>query len=216
LSDLQVVAPEHQEITEQSAFYRDLKRALKYITIAGGVLVVAFLLYRLFSLWLVAGILITLPYFYLFIGHILHVPKQLILSLHIATDEEDTDGIGIYYVPKRMLEDFTASGGSLYYVSSFGGEPIAVVDEIDFEHKTIESPWFSELSNIEFFRDKLAFINLKKSLVDEIRANTESRALMSISVQKGISEGIKQHFEHFDKVMNYDFVMKKEGVEDEP
>lgn len=187
--------PERAEITEQSALYRDIKSALKYLVYALTALFVLYAIYKLFDLWLFAGVVIVAPYFYVLIKHLIRVPKELILVLNPA--EGDLSLVGMSTKKLREYEH----DGNPYYVLSSCGERLLVVDGIDYENKRLLAPWFAGVSNLEFLKSAQAFERLKSLLTDELRENSTTRACLSVEVERLTNERIKRLFEHYDSVM---------------
>lgn len=165
-------------------------------------LIALYLLWRFFSYWFFAGLALAALPLGLLIHHITQVPRTLVLSMHIAEGEDDADYFALYGVPHTMLEHFKREGGDFHYITTLEGTQIAVCDSIDFENWKIKNSWFSEISNIEFFRSKQAFLRLKQMYIDEVKANGASRALHSQLVHKHVQNELVKHYDKFDQVMN--------------
>ena len=196
-----VDSSKEQKWITSSQVYHDVKKALKVVAYGIGAILLIYVLFRAFSFWFFVGlILAAIPLGYLIIK-ITKVPSTLVLSMHIAEDEDDLDYFSIYGIPDHMLEQFDRTGGDFYYLTTLDGAKIAVCDSIDFEGWKIKSPWFAELSNFEFFRTKKAFKLLQDMYVTEVKENSYYRSLHSALVMKHVGTELKKHYDKFDKVM---------------
>lgn len=184
-----------------SQFYHDAKKALKKVCYGLAIALTIYGAYRLFDFWIFAGFLVSAVPLGWLIVHITKTPTTLVLAMHISEDEEDADYFSMYGIPDVMLDRFNRTGGDFYYLTASDGVKVAVCDAIDFENFTIKSPWFDELSNMEFFRQKQAFITLKEMLVTELRENGDMRSLQSAMVYKKVNDELKKHYQKFDNVM---------------
>lgn len=184
-----------------SQFYHDAKSAIKKIAYFFLVVLIGYAAFRIFSFWIFAGFFISAVPMAWLIVHITKTPTTLVLAMHISENDEDSDYFSMYGIPDAMLDRFSRSGGDFYYLTASDGVKVAVCDSIDFENFTIQTPWFDELSNMEFFRNKQAFVTLKEMLVAELRENGDMRSLQSALVYKGVNNELKKHYEKFDKVM---------------
>lgn len=192
------IEQKHITVTQ---FYQDFKKAFKHVCQGILVILALFVLWKMFSFWFFAGVVVSaIPLAYLVI-HITKVPRTLVLSMHIAEGNDDADYFAMYGVPDKMLEQFNREGGDFHYITTLEGTQIAVCDSINFDEWTIKTPWFSELSNLEFFRTKQAFLKLKSMYVDEIKDNGTNRSLHSALVYKAVQDELKKHYTKFDQVM---------------
>jgi len=185
-----------------SELYQDTKETLTKVAYGIILLIALYGLWRLFNFWFFAGLVISAMPLGILITHITQVPRLLVLSMHIAENEDDADYFAIYSIPYKMLELFKREGGDFYYLTTLEGTQIATCDSIDFENFRIKNSWFNEISNIEFFREKQAFLTLKQMYVDEIKANGLSRSLHTAMVYSHVQLELKKHYDKFDKVMS--------------
>lgn len=195
---------EEEKVKEQRAifsseFYQDLKNAFRWL---GKILVVAGLLYGAYKAlhWYVyIGFLLSLPITLVFFYLILRVPSRLVLVLHFSEEPADPEKIAIFSIPEPMFKRFKFKGGNRVEFVSLTGEGILVADDINLKEKVITSPWFAELSNLEFFRKKIAFNKIKEWLIDlyskEAALYAEREALMAHDFAKLL----EAHYQNFEK-----------------
>lgn len=195
---------------DSSRVYEDIKAAAKKAFYLACLVALVYGIYRVFSFWFFAGIVASaLPLGFLVV-QITRVPKTLVLAMHISDEASDRDYIGFYSIPNKMMEEFKRVGSDFHYLTTYEGTNIAMCDDIDFDEWTITTPWFSEISNLEFFRNKQAFTKLKQMYVDELRENGADRALHSAKVYKHVIDELQKHYTKFDQVMFEPEVEEKE------
>ncbi|KGK99374.1 hypothetical protein LI82_05055 [Methanococcoides methylutens] len=216
----EIETDQEYEVVEQksitvtaSQFYHDFKDALKklFIGILGAVAL--FVLWKLFSFWFFAGLVVSSIPLAWFVIHVTKVPRTLVMSMHVADGEDDADYFALYAIPDHMLERFKRTGSDFYYITTIEGTQVAVCDSLDFEEWTIKTPWFTEFSNLEFFRSKLSFLKLRKMLEEEIRTNSDLRAAFSARVEAGVSERLNVHWDNFDKIMSEPELNSGQGLD---
>ncbi len=187
--------------TTRSQAYQDLKRILKVVFKLIGIGGILYFTYRILNFYVFLGFLLALPLTYVFFDMILHVPSRLVLVLHFAEDLEDSEKIAIFDIPEKKFSDFRVRGGNRVEFNTLSGQSLIVADDIDFEEKTITNPWFSELSNLEFFKQKNAFRQLKDWLVDLYSEHAELMANREALLLKDQNRIFEQHYKNIENDM---------------
>ncbi len=187
--------------TTQSRAYQDLKLILKYVFKLIAIGVVLYLAYRIFSFYVFLGFFLALPLTYVFFDMILKVPSRLVFVLHFSEDIEDSEKIAIFNIPEKKFSDFKLKGGNRVEFNTLSGQSLIVADDIDFEEKTITNPWFSELSNLEFFKQKNAFRQLKDWLVDLYSEHAELMANREALLLRDQGKIFEQHYKNIENDM---------------
>ncbi len=187
--------------TTRSQAYQDLKRILKVVFKLIAIFATLYITYRVLNFYVFLGFLLALPLTYIFFDMILHVPSRLVLVLHFAEDLEDSEKIAIFIIPEKKFSDFHVKGGNRVEFNTLSGQSLIVADDIDFEEKTITNPWFSELSNLEFFKQKNAFRQLKDWLVDLYSEHAELMANREALLLRDQGKIFEQHYKNIENDM---------------
>jgi len=187
--------------TTRSQAYQDIKKILKVFFKLVGIGVALYIAYRILNFYVFLGFLLALPATYVFFDMILHVPSRLVFVLHFSEDVEDSEKIAIFDIPEKKFSDFKVLGGNRVEFNTLSGQSLIVADDIDFEGKTITNPWFSELSNLEFFKQKNAFRQLKDWLVDLYSEHAELMANREALLLKDQGKIFEQHYKNIENDM---------------
>ena len=192
--------PEKVEVkqTTRSQAYEDIKNFLK---IAFKLLAVSCLLYgayRVFSWYVFLGFFLALPLTYAFFYMILRVPSRLVLVLHFAEDPEDSEKIAIFDIPEKKFQEFEFQGDNRVEFNTLTGQSLVVADNIDFKRRLIKAPWFAELSNLEFFKEKQAFQRVKEWVIHLFSERAEVMANREMMLLKDYADFLERHYANID------------------
>ena len=155
---------------------------LKLILVGFVGILILYGLFAVFGGYFFASFFIALIIISITINNFYEVDGELVLECRIGSEKGESKGdvIGIDKVPCEMFVDYKSKGANIKKFTTKTGKSISIVEKIDHVKKRIIYPWFSELSDFEFFIKKGTYVDLKKKfkdILDDILKTKETREL---------------------------------------
>lgn len=163
--------------------FRFIFTTLKLTVFGGFAIIILYWLYTFFGGYFFLQFFIALIICFGAFNKLYEAPGELVLECRIGSEKDEKnkgDVLGLDKVPNEILKDYTPIGSNIRKFSFKTGKTVSIVEKIDHMKKEIIYPWFSELSDFEFFIRKETYINLKKrfkNILDDILKTKETREL---------------------------------------
>jgi len=167
---------EEKKIIHGTQRWADFKKALKWIGIIIVSIIALYILHRIFGMYIFGSLFLSVTVSSVIFFIILEVPNERYIECRIEIEEDEKGNkkprnhiFNEYKIPINMLREFTVHGSTIVKFKMKSGKTINIVEKIDLKTKTIHYPWFSGLSDWEFYIYEETFKICKEHLENQTR-----------------------------------------------
>lgn len=167
---------EEKTIIKTTERWRSFWKGVKLILYLVVFVFTVYGLYLLFGLYIYGSFFISLIFSSIMFYNFVKVPSERFVESRIEMEKDESGKekprnhvFNEYKIPNDLLKSYTLKGSTIVKFKNKTGDTINIVERIDFKNKIIYYPWFSNLSDWDFYIYEETFKICKQKLEEQTR-----------------------------------------------